>query len=85
MSEQLKPIPLHASQSRSSVLPLLRRLHFYIGLFIAPFIFIAALTGTLYVLTPQLEKALYHQQLFSDSIGVDQQLSAQVVRASELY
>ncbi|WP_133624709.1 MULTISPECIES: PepSY-associated TM helix domain-containing protein [Erwinia] len=85
MSEQLKPITLHASQSRSSVLPLLRRLHFYIGLFIAPFIFIAALTGTLYVLTPQLEKALYHQQLFTASSGADRPLSAQVARASEFY
>lgn len=68
---------------RSSLLLLLRRLHFYIGLFIAPFIFIAALTGTLYVVTPQLENALYHQQLFTSSTGIDQPLSAQVARASE--
>lgn len=34
---------------------LLRRLHFYIGLFVGPFIFFAALTGTLYVATPQLK------------------------------
>ncbi len=42
--------------SRAAWLNLLRRLHFYIGLFIGPFIFVAALTGTLYVATPQLEK-----------------------------
>ncbi|MFP3374332.1 PepSY domain-containing protein, partial [Pseudomonas sp. SIMBA_068] len=42
---------------RGTVFNLFRRLHFYIGLFIAPFIFVAALTGTLYVLTPQLEQA----------------------------
>lgn len=35
--------------SRAAWLNLLRRLHFYIGLFIGPFIFVAALTGTLYV------------------------------------
>ena len=82
MSEQLRHTALPVSQSRSTLLPLLRRLHFYIGLFIAPFIFIAALTGTLYVLTPQLEKALYHHQLFTASRGTDQPLSAQVARAS---
>ncbi|WP_142764382.1 PepSY domain-containing protein, partial [Klebsiella pneumoniae] len=42
---------------------LLRRLHYYIGLFVGPFIFFAALTGTLYVATPQLENALYHHAL----------------------
>lgn len=45
--------------SRAAWLNLLRRLHFYIGLFIGPFIFVAALTGTLYVATPQLENWLY--------------------------
>jgi uncharacterized iron-regulated membrane protein len=42
---------------------LLRRLHFYVGLFVGPFIFFAALTGTLYVATPQLENALYRHAL----------------------
>lgn len=50
---------------------LLRRLHFYIGLFVGPFIFIAALSGTLYVATPQLENALYHHALFSETGGRD--------------
>ncbi len=49
--------------SRAAWLNLLRRLHFYIGLFIGPFIFVAALTGTLYVATPQLENWLYHDAL----------------------
>lgn len=48
---------------------LLRRLHFYIGLFVGPFIFFAALTGTLYVATPQLENALYHYALHTDAVG----------------
>ncbi|CAX54383.1 PepSY-associated TM helix domain-containing protein [Erwinia pyrifoliae] len=83
MSEQIRHAPAHATSARSSLLPLLRRLHFDIGLFIAPFIFIAAFTGTLYVVTPQLEKVLYQRQLFISSSGADQPLSAQVVRASE--
>lgn len=49
--------------SRAAWLNLLRRLHFYIGLFIGPFIFVAALTGTLYVATPQLESWLYKETL----------------------
>lgn len=60
---------------------LLRRLHFYIGLFIAPFIFIAALTGTLYVLTPQLEKLIYADALTTETQGVAQPLSAQISAA----
>ncbi|MBP2169628.1 putative iron-regulated membrane protein [Erwinia toletana] len=68
-------------QNRQALLHLLRRLHFYIGLFIGPFILVAALTGTLYVLTPQLENHLYAQQLFTSSTGEDRPLSQQVTRA----
>lgn len=44
-------------------------LHRYAGLFIAPFIFIAALTGLLYVLTPQLEQYVYRDVLYSQPDG----------------
>lgn len=63
---------------RGALLTLLRRLHFYIGLFVGPFIFIAALTGTLYVLTPQIENALYHQALRTPDTGPNQSLSQQI-------
>ncbi len=56
--------------SRAAWLNLLRRLHFYIGLFIGPFIFVAALTGTLYVATPQLENWLYHDALHGLAEGL---------------
>ncbi|WP_194091416.1 PepSY-associated TM helix domain-containing protein [Vibrio hibernica] len=59
----------------------IKRLHFYIGLFIGPFIFMAALTGTLYVLTPQIEQAIYHQELTTTSHGEPQALSAQIAAA----
>src|SRR5450830_555932 len=61
---------------------LLRRLHFYIGLFVAPFILIAAVTGTLYVLTPQIEISLYAAQLFNQSQGPAHNLAEQVSVAS---
>ncbi|ROH76644.1 PepSY-associated TM helix domain-containing protein [Lonsdalea populi] len=54
------------------------RMHFYIGLFVGPFIFIAALTGTLYVLTPQLENRLYAHALYTNTKGTPQPLSLQV-------
>lgn len=66
---------------RGSLFGLLRRLHFYIGLFIAPFIFVAALTGTLYVLTPQIEHQLYASALTTEAQGVAQPLSAQIAAA----
>jgi len=60
---------------------LIIRLHFYIGLFVGPFIFVAALTGTLFVLTPQLENVIYAQALRNDSQGTPKPLSAQVQAA----
>lgn len=60
---------------------LILRLHFYIGLFVGPFIFIAALTGTLYVLTPQIEELLYAHQLYVDASGTPQPLAAQIAAA----
>ncbi|MFG6074522.1 PepSY-associated TM helix domain-containing protein [Enterobacter ludwigii] len=62
---------------------LLRRLHFYVGLFVGPFIFFAALTGTLYVATPQLENALYRHALHTDSVGEAQPLAEQIAVAEK--
>ncbi|MHC9003513.1 PepSY-associated TM helix domain-containing protein [Enterobacter adelaidei] len=62
---------------------LLRRLHFYIGLFVGPFIFFAALTGTLYVATPQLENALYRHALYTDSVGEAKPLAEQIAVAEK--
>ncbi|WEJ87017.1 MAG: PepSY-associated TM helix domain-containing protein [Klebsiella huaxiensis] len=69
--------------SRAAWLNLLRRLHFYIGMFIGPFIFVAALTGTLYVATPQLENWLYQDALYGTFDGEKQPLSAQMMVAKE--
>ena len=82
MSEKIIPAAsatrAETTQNSQALMHLLRRLHFYIGLFIGPFIFVAALTGTLYVLTPQLENHLYQQQLFTDASGAERPLSQQV-------
>ncbi|MDX8028895.1 PepSY domain-containing protein [Lentzea sp. BCCO 10_0856] len=39
------------------------RLHFYAGVLVGPFVLIAALTGVLYALTPQLESWVYSDEL----------------------
>ncbi|MGW2094331.1 PepSY-associated TM helix domain-containing protein [Promicromonospora sukumoe] len=43
--------------------PLLRRLHFYAGLLVGPFILVAATSGALYALTPAIEQVVYDQEL----------------------
>lgn len=73
--------PYSQPAHRGALLTLVRRLHFYIGLFVGPFIFIAALTGTLYVLTPQIEHALYRAALHTEDVGPSLSLSQQIAAA----
>ncbi|POP41712.1 PepSY domain-containing protein [Superficieibacter electus] len=72
------------STSRAAWVTLLRRLHFYIGLFVGPFIFVAALTGTLYVATPQLEEWIYHDTLHGTLQGERQPLAQQIAIAQQV-
>lgn len=71
----------NAKASANAVTMLLTRLHFYIGLFIGPFIFFAALTGTLYISTPQLESFVYRDALTTSKQGATQSLSRQIQAA----
>ena len=57
------------------------RLHFYVGLFVGPFILAAAFSGVLYVLTPQIETWLYRDQLYATTAGSPQPLAAQAQAA----
>ena len=63
---------------------LLKLLHNQLGILIAPFIFIASLTGLLYGLTPQLESFIYKEQLSAlhSPNHKTQPLSQQVAAAS---
>ncbi|WP_312463248.1 PepSY-associated TM helix domain-containing protein [Comamonas sp.] len=69
--------------SRKTWQLLIRRLHLYIGLLVAPFIVVAAATGLLYALTPKLENQLYRSALQAESApgAPAQPLSAQVQAA----
>lgn len=66
------------SRTQQPLLALLVRLHLYVGLLVGPFIFIAALSGLVYALTPQLEDRLYAEQLYTNSAGTPQSLARQI-------
>lgn len=74
------PPPAPEPVRRHSLRPLLTRLHFYAGVLVAPFIFVAALSGALYAVSPQLEAWVHHDELTTDSRGpalsVDEQVTA---------
>lgn len=87
MTQQLSdrptpPTPPSPSTSPSprSWRPLLLRLHFYAGVLIAPFLLVAAVSGALYAVTPQVERVVYDDVLTTDSRGpalpLDQQVAA---------
>jgi hypothetical protein len=69
-------------QRRSAFGGLLVRLHFYAGILIAPFLLVAALTGLLYTITPQIDAVLYGGQLTATHHGGSvQPLTAQITAA----
>lgn len=62
--------------------PLLLRLHFYAGIFVAPFLLVAAFTGLLYTFAPQLERAVYADELLvPESSGTPRPLTEQIAAA----
>lgn len=67
-----------AARTQQPLMALLIRLHLYVGLLVGPFIFVAALSGLVYALTPQLEERLYAEQLYTDGTGVPLPLARQI-------
>ncbi|MDV3123685.1 PepSY domain-containing protein [Mycobacterium sp. 21AC1] len=67
---QLRTEPPPTKPATGSALrPLLVRLHFYAGVFVGPFILIAAVTGLLYSLIPQIDTMVYRHELTVDQVG----------------
>lgn len=60
---QTPPPPTRTRSVGAALRQLLLRLHFYAGILVAPFIAVAALSGLLYAYAPNLEQALYADQL----------------------
>lgn len=56
----------------------LLRLHFYAGVFVGPFLLIAALSGGLYAIAPTIERFVYQDQLLAGTDGAMVPLSEQV-------
>ncbi|MCS2608368.1 PepSY-associated TM helix domain-containing protein [Halomonas dongshanensis] len=72
-----------APSTRTSKLlfAILTRLHFYVGLFIGPFILVAALSAIAYLLSPPLESWVYRDALTATSQVPEQPLADQVATA----
>ena len=58
-----------ARQRLRGLRPLLLRLHFYAGVFVGPFILIAAVTGLLYALIPQIDNFAFRHELTVERVG----------------
>lgn len=72
--------PTHRGWLRALAL----RLHFYVGIFVGPFLLVAALSGAVYALSPQLEPWLYAEQLDARTEGPAIPLATQVESAQEV-
>lgn len=77
------PMPSTASPTPAPstwLYALMRRIHFYAGILVAPFIFIAAASGALYAISPQAEKIIYSHVLTAPQsqtrLSIDQQVAA---------
>ncbi len=66
--------------------PVLLRLHFYAGIFVGPFLLIAAVTGLLYALTPQVDDLVHRHELKVEHVGDARlPLSTQLRTALDAY
>ncbi|MGZ8176883.1 PepSY-associated TM helix domain-containing protein [Williamsia sp. SKLECPSW1] len=62
--------------------PFVMRLHFYGGMLAGPFILVAAVTGLLYTLTPQLDPIVFRHELKVDRVAEQTVPYAQQVQAA---
>ena len=67
--------------SRTALRSFIQRIHFYGGMFVGPFILIAALTGCLYAVAPSLEKVVYHDVLTVPTVEKPLSLEEQIQAA----
>jgi uncharacterized iron-regulated membrane protein len=77
------PQPPPPPASRGWGKQLLLRLHFSIGVFIGPFLLVAALSGAAYALSPQLERVVYAEALTGTVTDQPLSLDVQVAAAQE--
>ncbi|MEJ5918804.1 PepSY-associated TM helix domain-containing protein [Corynebacterium sp. H78] len=63
----------------------LHRLHVVAGIFIAPFLIVAAITGLAYAVAPTLEKVVYHDELTATSHAPAQSVEKQIEAAQAVH
>ncbi len=66
---------------QNPLLQLLRRIHFYAGIFIGPFLLVAALSGVAYALAPTAETILHRGELTAASSAQTVSIDDQVAKA----
>ncbi|MEU7139897.1 PepSY-associated TM helix domain-containing protein [Nocardia sp. NPDC046473] len=64
--------------ARNGLYALAMRLHFYAGIFVAPFILVAAVTGALYAISPTLESIVSRDLLTVEAGGAPKPLAEQI-------
>ncbi|MFG2819830.1 PepSY-associated TM helix domain-containing protein [Kitasatospora sp. NPDC048365] len=80
------PTPPRPGRSWAGARALLVRLHFYAGVFVAPFLLVAALTGLAYTFTPQLDRLVYENWLTVEQTGGPvRPLAEQIAAARTAY
>ncbi|MFJ9174421.1 PepSY-associated TM helix domain-containing protein [Streptomyces sp. NPDC102360] len=79
------PSPSDARSVWASLRPLVLRLHFYAGVFVAPFVFVAAVTGLLYAGSFQAEKLVYAHELNVPVGKAELPIAEQVAAAREAH
>lgn len=65
----------------SGLRPLFLRLHFYVGVLVAPFLLVSAVAGLLFAFAPQLDRFVYGHELVVTVHGARAPLAAQVAAA----
>lgn len=81
----LTPVSVSAPPARTAHhRAFLLRLHFYAGIFVGPFLLVAAVTGGLYAIAPTIEQFVYRDQLRTTSSGDMLPVSEQVRAAQTM-
>ncbi|MFW0791129.1 PepSY-associated TM helix domain-containing protein [Gordonia sp. CPCC 205333] len=76
--------PAKTPKRNTSIAPMLRRLHFYAGILVAPFLVVATISGAMYAVAPTLENLTYRSYLQADTDGPAKPVAAQVEAAQRV-
>jgi uncharacterized iron-regulated membrane protein len=79
------PKKLTDKRTRNSLYQTVWRWHFYAGLIFAPFLFILAVTGSIYLFKPQIEQMLYQEYYEITPQGDKKSASVHIEEVKKLY